>query len=999
MGKTKQLSTVCAVLFGLLVAQAQMIVKGTIVDDMGDPLPEAEVYVKGFENDGTTTDLDGNYELTVTKDQAVRGTVTIVSSFIGIDEQESTVSYKEGTQYLAINIGATEIEQVTVVAQVGYGTAAEEDLTGSVALVTTEDMNQGPIVNAQQLIQGKVPGVTITSAGGAPGSGSSIRIRGTGSLSLNSEPLIVIDGVPIDSGSVGGARNVLNTINPNDIETFSVLKDASATAIYGSRSANGVIIITTKKGKKGKVKWNIASNVSMSDPIRKVDMLNSDQYRTAVNNTGDDDAIGLLGTGNTNWQNQVFDQAWSHDTNISARGGAFDGRLPFRTSIGYTEQNGILVGDQLRRTTGSLSLTPSFLDNHLKVEVNAKGSYTENKFADTGAIGSAIGFDPTQNIYNEDGSYFNWTDSKGTIYPLALQNPIMLLNEKIDRSEVRRFIGNAKLNYKLHFLPDLTATVNFGIDETNAHGRKYNKSGLKFTSTDNGVTQTGYRETYRNVRTNRLFDAYLTYDKKFGDNHKFDAMIGHSYQVFNQNDQNDNFSQIFSDDSFVFNGTDDVNRNTLLSYFGRANYAYKGKYLVTTTLRADASSKLNPDDRWGYFPSVALAWNLHKENFLAESQTINNLKLRLGWGQIGNISGLDDYQYLTRYRASENSQAYYQFGDEFTSTYRPDPFNENLKWEIGETFNAGIDYGLFNNRVSGSLDGYYKKTKDLIAKVFVDPFTNFGDKLRKNIGDMENYGVELNLNIVPIQKQEFEWSIGYNLSYNHNEITKLETNQLVGGISGGTGNTVQIQREGESAYSFYTYEQIYDQNGRPIEGVFVDRNQDGKINDDDRYVNKNPMADITMGLNTNLNYKNWDLAVVTRANFNNYVYNNNASALGYGARITGNGGPFLANIHEDYLHSNFQDITSELLRSDYFVQNASFFKVDNITLGYTIPRDVTNNFGIRVYGSVQNVAMITDYDGLDPEIVTGNFTDLKPGIDNNVYPRPRIFLLGLNIDF
>ncbi len=996
MGKTKQLLTICAVLFGFLVINAQMIVKGTVVDDMGDPLPEADVYVKGFEDAGTTTDLDGNYELTVTADQATNGNVTIISSFIGLDEKEDTIAYTEGSsQNLAINFGATSIDEVTVVAQIGYGSAAEEDLTGAVALVTTEDMNQGPIVNAQQLIQGKVPGVNITSSGGAPGAGSTIRIRGTGSLSLNSEPLIVIDGVPIDSGSIGGARNVLNTINPNDIETFSVLKDASATAIYGSRSANGVIIITTKKGKKGKVKWNIASNVSMSDPIRKVDMLNSDQYRTVVNNTGDDAAIGLLGTGNTNWQNQVFDQAWSHDTNISARGAAFDGRLPFRTSVGYTEQNGILIGDQLRRTTGSVSLTPSFLDNHLKVEVNAKGSYTENKFADTGAIGSAIGFDPTQNVYNADGSYFNWADSNGTIYPLAVQNPVMLLNEKTDRSEVRRFIGNAKVDYKLHFLPDLTATVNLGIDETNAHGRKYNKSGLIFTNAD----QTGYRETYRNVRTNRLFDAYLTYDKKFGDNHKLDAMIGHSYQVFDQNDKNDNYSQIFSDGSSVYNGTDEIYRNTLLSYFGRVNYAFKGKYLVTATLRADASSKLNPDDRWGYFPSVALAWNLHKENFLAESNTINNLKLRLGWGQIGNISGLEDYQYLTRYRASENGQAYYQFGDEFTSTYRPDPFNEDLKWEVGETFNAGIDYGLFNDRISGSLDGYYKKTKDLIAYVNVDPFTNFGSRLQKNIGDMENYGVELNLNVVPIQKQDFEWSIGYNLSYNHNEITKLSTDQLVGGISGGTGNNVQIQREGESAYSFYTYEQVYDENGRPIEGVYVDRNQDGVINDDDRYINENPFPDITMGLNTNLNYKNWDLAVVTRANFNNYVYNNNASALGYGDRITGNGGPFLANIHEDYLHSNFQSITSESLRSDYYVENASFFKVDNITLGYTIPRDLTNNFGIRVYGSVQNVAMITDYDGLDPEIITGDFSDLQPGIDNNVYPRPRIFLLGLNIDF
>ncbi len=997
MGKTRQLFTVCAVLFGVFTAYAQMIVKGTVVDEMGDPIPEAEVYVKGFEGTGTTTDLDGNYELTVTADQAANGNVTIVSSFVGT-EKEDTLRYVEGSnQNLAIDFGSTEIGPVTVVAQIGYGTAAEEDLTGSVALVPPEDMNQGPIVNAQQLIQGKVPGVNITSSSGAPGEGATIRIRGTGSLSLNGDPLIIIDGIPLDNGGVtGGSRNILNTLNPNDIETFSVLKDASATAIYGARSANGVIIITTKKGKKGKVKWNITSNVSIADPVGRVDMLNADQYRTIVNNTGDAKAIGFLGTGNTDWQDQIFDQALGHDTSISARGGAFDGRLPFRASVGYTEQNGVLMGDQFRRTTGSVSLTPSFLDNHLKVEVNANGSYSENKFPDRGAIGSALSFDPTQNIYNADGSYFNWLES-GTNYiqSQATHNPVMLLNGKLDHSEVRRFIGNAKVDYKLHFLPDLTATVNMGIDETNAHGRKYNNSSLVFAN----ANQIGYKENYRNVRTNRLFDAYLTYDKKLGDNHKFDAMIGYSYQIFDQNDLTNNFREIFSDGSSVFIGTDEITRSTLLSYFGRANYAFKGKYLVTATLRADASSKLNPDDRWGYFPSVALAWNLHKENFLTESNTINNLKLRLGWGKIGNISGLDNYRYLTRYRTSENAQAFYQFGNEFTATYRPDPFNRHLNWEIGETFNVGIDYGLFNDRISGSLDGYHKKTRDLIAKVRVDPFTNFGNEIKKNIGNMENYGVELNLKVIPIQKQDFEWSVGYNLSYNYNEITKLETDQLVGGIEGGTGNNVQIHRNGEAPYSFYTYEQVYDQNGKPIEGLFVDRNQDGIINDDDRYVSESPFPDITMGLNTNLNYKNWDLAVVTRANFNNYVYNNNASVLGNDARITQNGGDFLANIHEDYLHANFENMSPEQLRSDYYVENASFFKVDNITLGYTIPRDITNNFGIRVYGSVQNVAVITDYDGLDPEIVTGDFKDLKPGIDNNFYPRPRTFLLGLNIDF
>ena len=831
------------------------------------------------------------------------------------------------------------------------------------------------------MITGKIAGVNVTSGGGAPGEGQKIIIRGQGSLSLNSSPLIVVDGIPLANDAVGGSRNALDFINPSDIESMTVLKDASSTAIYGSRAANGVIMITTKKGKGLDFKFNYSTATSVYEPTDFVDMMDGDQFRDLINTIGSDAAKARLGEANTNWQDEIYTTAVGVEHNFSTTGniGAF---MPVRASVGYTDQDGILKGDNFTRSTGSLNLRPSFLDGQLQVELNGRGMYTENNFANRDAIGASVDFDPTQSIYDENspfGGYFTWLNSDGVKNNLSPTNPVALINLKNDNSEVRRFIGNAKVDYELPFLPELTATVNAGYDETNSHGRT--RTSIEMPSSD--LDWNGANTRYRNVALNRLFDAYLTYEKDFAES-SINAVAGYSYQKFENH--NYNFDSEAREDGNDFEFIDKW-RSVLLSYFGRVNFNHADKYLLTATLRADASSKLNPDDRWGYFPSVAAAWSIHNEDFLSGSNTIDQLKLRVGYGEIGNVNGLGDYNFLQSYTGSR-SNATYQFGSSYYPTYRPEEFNEDLRWEVGKTFNIGLDYGFLNNRISGSVNAYLKKTEDLISFVTIDPFTNFSNGLDKNIGDMENRGIEFELNVVPVQTEDFNWSIGYNVSVNDNEITNLPDQVDVGDINGGTGNKIQLHKEGYSPFSYWVYKQVYNEAGNPIEGAYVDRNGDNKINDDDRYLYKDPYADIIMGLNTNMNYKNWDLAIVTRANFGNYAYNNMASSKVYELRATENS--ILTNLHRDYYNTRFQAITETNLQSDYYIQEASFFKLDNITLGYTLPEFVGEST-LRIYGSAQNVATITDYDGLDPEI--------DGGIDNNFYPRPRSFAVGVNLNF
>ncbi|APY01365.1 SusC/RagA family TonB-linked outer membrane protein [Lacinutrix venerupis] len=952
------------------IALAQTTITGTVTEQSSSlPLPGVNVIVKGT-NSGTSTDFDGKYEISVKNGDVLE------FSYVGYTAQEITYSGQTNLN-VALAEDASQLDEVVLI---GYGGVKKEDLTGTTDLLTSEDFNKGPIVSAQALISGKVAGVNVTTGSGAPGDGQSINIRGAGSLSLTTQPLFVVDGIPLDNGGVGGSRNPLNFINPNDIETFVVLKDASSTAIYGSRGANGVILITTKKGKNNDFKFNISSQTTVYSPVDDIDVLSSNQFRTLINDIGSPSEIALLGNADTNWQDEIYRTAFGQDHNFSALGSAFG--IPMRASIGYSEHEGILKTDNLQRTTASLNLTPSLLDDHLNIELNARAMYTENTFADRGAIGSAISFDPTQSIFDSSSQYagyFAWLDAgTGNQNSLAPTNPLALLDLKDDTSEVRRLVGNAKFNYKIHGFENFTATINVGYDTSNSHGRTITSQFIP-TADD---TFNGARSSYINNSDNKIFDAYLTYKNSFKDIHNLTVAAGYAYQSF----EYDNFSydSEAQEDGNQFEFID-KSKNVLLSYFSRANYDYNGKYYLTASVRADASSKLNPDDRWGIFPSVAAAWSIHNEDFMQDS-FFNELKLRVGYGEVGNINGLGDYQFLTRYQGSTDT-ANYQFGSQFYQTYRPEPINSDLRWEIGRTLNIGLDYAFLNRRISGSINAYRKETTDLIASSLVDPFTNFGNRINANIGNMENKGLELNLNLVPVRTDDFEWSVNYNIAFNDNEITKLSADQPQGGISTGVGNTVQVHREGESANSFYVFEQVYDASGAPLEGVFVDRNGDNIINDEDKYIKEDPFGDVLMGFNTNVSYKNWDFSLQSRASLGNYMYNDVQANRGVLANATNNS--ILSNIHTDYYNTGFTVIDGNTAVSDHFVQEASFFKIDNITIGYTL--DKLKNTTFRFYGSLQNVLTVTDYDGLDPEI--------NLGIDNNFYPRPRSFVMGVNIDF
>ncbi|WMI68550.1 TonB-dependent receptor [Mangrovimonas sp. YM274] len=967
----------CCMLPSFLFAQSQL--SGVVTEESSSlPLPGVNVIIKGTTS-GTATDFDGNYQLNVNNGDV------IVFSYVGYITQEITYT-GQSTLNVSMVEDAAKLDEVVII---GYGAVKKDDLTGTADMVTSEDFNKGPIVSAQQLITGKVAGVSITSGSGAPGEGQDIRIRGTGSLSLSSNPLIVIDGIPINNDAVGGARNPLNLVNPNDIESMVVLKDASATAIYGSRGGNGVILITTKKGKDNDFKFNLNSSTTHHTSNATVDLLNADQFREVVANhpRANEATLALLGNANTDWQDEIYSNAFGQDHNFSALGSAWG--VPMRASLGYSDHDGILKRDNFKRTTGSLSFTPKLFDDHLKIELNAKGQYTENFFGNRGAIGSANVYDPTQPVYNADGSYFDWVDGTGTHISLSPINPVAQLNLVDDTSEVRRFLGNAKMDYKFHFLPELTATVNLGLDKSNSAGRTVTSE--EYPSTD--PDWIGSRNEYSQERTDQLLDAYLTYNKSFNDEaHNLNVVAGYSYQSF----EFDGYSYSSIDEQNAIENPDadiqfeyiDRSKSVLLSYFGRLNYDYKGRYLLTATFRADASSKLNSNDRWGYFPSAALAWNLKKEEFMEDSG-VTELKLRVGYGTVGNVNGLGDYLFLTRYTGS-NSFATYLFGNNYYPTYRPDAINKDLKWEVSETFNVGLDYGFAENRIKGSVNAYIRKSNDLIATSTVDPFTNFSNRIAANIGDMENKGVEFDLTVIPVRTEDFEWSVNYNVSFNDNEVTRMPDQQYVGGISGGVGNNIQTHIEGEAPYSFLVFQQIYDENGDPIEGAFVDRNGDNVINDADKFIYKDPYADVLMGLNTNVYYKNWDLSVQTRASIGNYAYNNVASGNAYLNNVIPSSNNYLSNIHSEYLNSGFQQITDNTLLSNYFIQDASFFRIDNITLGHTLNHAIKDTT-IRLYGSIQNVAVFTDYDGLDPEI--------NGGIDNSFYPRPRSFVFGVNIDF
>ena len=966
-------------LSGTLFAQ-QIAVTGKVTDASdGSSIPGVNIAVKGTTT-GTVTDAEGNYSLSVNRGD------TLIFMFVGYTTKEVVV---RNQTIINVSLEFSEVSLKEVVA-IGYGTVKKEDATGSVAAVTSEEFNRGAITSPQDLVAGKIAGVQITDAGGAPGSGAMIRIRGGSSLSASNDPLIVIDGVPVDNEGVAGMRNPLNTINPDDIETFTVLKDASATAIYGSRASNGVILITTKKGKKGQpFSLTYNGNISWATRSGEISVLSTEEFKNTIQEHFADNpnALNLLGTGNTDWQKEVFKTAFSQDHSLSFSGGLK--KLPYRFSLGYTNQDGILKTSGLNRTTGALNLSPSFLNGDLKVNLNVKGMYIKNQFANQGAIGSAVAFDPTQPVYDENspyGGYFTWTQPNGDPITIAPANPLALLEMTDNHSKVSRSLGNLQLDYRLPFLREMTAKLNLGYDVSKSDGNNFvpENASWAYDALNGGGNKTHYTQKKRNS----LLDFYFNYAKDLASiESRLDVTAGYSWQHYWR--KGTTYATNVAE-SIIFEDSEYATENYLVSFFGRLNYIYKDRYMLTFTLRDDGSSRFAPENRWGLFPSVALAWDIAKENFL-KGDLLNTLKLRLGYGITGQQDIGGDYPYLPRYTYGlDNAQ--YQFGNTFITTLRPEGYDENLKWEETTTYNIGLDYGFLNNRISGSIDAYYRKTTDLLNFIPVPAGTNLTNQILTNVGDLYNKGVEFGINGTAISKKDMKWEIGFNLTYNKNEITRLtatdDPNYLgvfTGGILGGVGNTIQIHSVGYPANSFYVYEQVYDENGKPIEGLYVDRNNDGQITVDDRYHYKKAAPDIFMGFNSMFTWKNFDFSFAGRISLGNYVYNNMFSNHGTYSTLYNSVG-YLSNVTKSLMDTQFEN---PKYFSDYYIENGSFLRMDHITLGYTF--DHITWAQIRVYGTVQNAFLITGYEGLDPEVANG--------IDSNVYPRPRTFLFGVSANF
>jgi iron complex outermembrane receptor protein len=970
-----------------VTAPQDIAVSGKVTDEEGSGLPGVSVLIKGTTN-GTVTDPNGAYKLNA-PDNAI-----LVFSFIGYNIQEVPVN---GSTTIDIQL-TPNIQALTEVVVVGYGTQRKQDVTGSIITISAKDFNKGQNTTPEQLILGKVAGVQITSNGGAPGAGSTIRIRGGSSLSASNDPLIVIDGVPVDNSELKGTSNALNLINPNDIESFNILKDASATAIYGSRASNGVIIITTKKGSKGdKLNVSFSSLASLSKIQNTINVLSADELREAVRVHGTTAQQALLGSNNTNWQNQIFREAFTTDNNLSLTGSYKS--LPYRLSLGYLNQQGILKTSQVKRNSASLSLNPTFLKEHLKVNLNLKGTMTNSRFADQGSIGAAIAFDPTQPVRTDNafGGYFEWTDDSGAPNTLATRNPLSMLQQKKDKGEVKRGIGNIQFDYKFHFLPDLRANLNLGFDASETNG-----STVQSTSMAAVYNQGGSYSKYTQTRSNSLVDFYLNYTKEIKKiASRIDATAGFSNQRFIIDVPTYPTLNV-EGDTITRPAFPTRNENLLRSYFGRLNYTFKDRYVLTATIRRDGSSRFSPDNRWGMFPSLAVAWRINEESFLKNIQLFSDLKLRAGYGITGQQDiGTNYYPYLARYTYGDNSSQY-QFGNQYYATLRPEGYDANIKWEETTTYNAGLDFGFLNGKISGSVDYYFRKTKDLLALIPPAAGSNLTNQIFTNVGNIENQGVEAIMNFNAITTERFSWSFGVNGTYNQNKITKLSKvkddtsiGYATGGIGGGTGNNIQIQSVGYPVYSFYVYKQVYDENDKPLEGVYADLNKDGVINEKDQYRYKSPSPKFILGFNSQFSYQKWSLSFVLRANIGNYMYNNMAS--NYGSYRLG-GTNYVTNLSSNVLETNFSGNDANRLFSDYYIENASFLRMDNLNLGYNLGSIYKDNVNLRLTASVQNVFVITKYSGLDPETQFTEF-NFGGGIDRNFYPRPRVFSLGINVDF
>lgn len=964
-----------------LMAQTRTI-KGEVTDAQnGEALIGATVMVEG-EKGGTVTDFDGNFSLQVSSSAK-----KIKVSYIGYIDKILSIS---DNMKVKLESDSKALADVVVI---GYGTARKSDLTGSVATVKSKDFNKGLVSSPEQLINGKVSGVQIMSNSGSASAGSTIRVRGGASLNASNDPLIVLDGVPLEQGGISGnSSNFLSMINPSDIESMTVLKDASSTAIYGSRASNGVIIITTKKGQQGAVKVNFNTTNSLQTRAQMVDMLSRDEFVNVINQFGTDNQKSLLGTANTDWNDEVYRTAFGTDNNLSVSG-SIDKWLPFRVSVGYYNQSGLVRKDNVERWTGNVVLTPSFFQDHLKLTINAKGTLNNNSFNNGGAVWAAATFNPTIPVYSGNdkyGGYNEALDADGVPVNAGVRNPRGLVDLYDSKSKVSRFIGSMDVDYKVHFLPDLKLHATVGADYAKGDGTVYVPAyAAQSYNKDESLGGSDYKYGPQK-NENRLLTLYANYAKYFEDiKSNVDLTAGYDYQYwksttplyYTKSAAGTNLSTVKASDY----------RHVMLSYYGRINYSFDGKYLLTATVRRDASSRFSKDTRWGTFPSVALGWTLTEEPWLKNQKVLSNLKLRASYGVTGQQEGIGNYNYLPVYTYSVTGAEAFING-QYINTYRPEAYVSDLKWETTTSWNFGLDFGFLNGRIGGAIDFYTRKTKDLLASVPTAAGTNFSKTILTNVGNVDSKGIEISLNATPIQTKDWEWNLSYNFTWQNMKVKNLsltkggsQTNVKVGPSI--DAYQFQVLSEGYEPYMFYVYHQLYDsKTGKPIEGAYADLNNDGEINESDLYRYHSPAPKYIMGLSTSLRYKQLTLGMSFRANIDNYVYNGMGMSTGAFETVSYNNSQ-LNNLNTSFLKTGFK--TRQYL-SDYYVENASFLKLDNLSLSYNVGK-INKWASLTVSAMVQNVFTITGYSGTDPEVPNG--------MDNSFYPRPRTYSVSLGLQF
>ena len=985
LSKTKQRSflLVALLLMGCLQLLAQTrTIKGEVTDAQnGDALIGATVMVEGGKN-GTVTDFDGNFVL-----QVPSSAKKVKISYIGYLDKVVAIS-----DNMKVKL-ESDSQTLTDVVVIGYGTARKSDLTGSVATVKAKDFNKGLVSSPEQLINGKVSGVQIMSNSGSASAGSTIRVRGGASLNASNDPLIVLDGVPLEQGGISGnSSNFLSMINPSDIESMTVLKDASSTAIYGSRASNGVIIITTKKGQQGGLKVNFNTTNSVQTRAQMVDMLDYDDFVSVINKYGTANQKSLLGDAHTDWNDEVYRTAFGTDNNLSLAGsiGKF---LPFRASVGYYNQSGLVRKDNVERWTGNIVLTPSFFQDHLKLTINAKGTLNNNSFNAGGAVWAAATFNPTIPVYSGNSNYGGYNealDADGYPVNAGVRNPRGLVDQYDSKSKVSRFIGSMDVDYKVHFLPDLKLHATLGADYAKGDGTVYVPAeAASAFNKDASLSGNDYKYGPQK-NENRLLTLYANYAKYFENiKSNVDVTAGYDYQYWKSSTP-EYFTKSAAGTTLSTVKASDY-RHVLLSYYGRINYSFDGKYLLTATMRRDASSRFSKDNRWGTFPSVALGWTLTEEPWLKDNKVLSNLKLRASYGVTGQQDGIGNYNYLPVYTSSVTGAEALINGN-YITTYRPEAYVENLKWETTTSWNFGLDFGFLNGRIGGAIDFYTRKTKDLLASVPTAAGTNFSKTILTNVGNVDSKGIEISLNATPIQTKDWEWNLSYNFTWQTMKVKNLSL------VQGGSQTNVkvgpsidayqfQVLSEGYEPYMFYVYHQLYDpETGKPIEGAYADLNGDGEINDADLYRYHSPAPKYIMGLSTSLRYKQFTLGMSFRANIDNYVYNGMGMSTGAWETVSYNNSQ-LNNLNASFLKTGFK--TRQYL-SDYYVENASFLKLDNLSLSYNVGK-ISKWASLTVSAMVQNVFCITGYSGTDPEVPNG--------MDNSFYPRPRTYSVSLGLQF